>query len=1164
MREFIWEILIDKLGNKEVIQKMFSRIPTPVSHVNKVSPYIAQAFILMFFWEVYKEILSGMMTLFNITEPKIYEGIEYLVTILGIALLRGLISILYMYAIGEKSLYFPIAIIFFEYNSKHKKVFLKEKYKKVREILNIYSMLLIGAEAIVHIIGWDVSFSMDRILVIYLMLLVKDIFQLYTREEYEEELEKIPNNLREEKIKNYIKEIKENRRNDFLIKETVLCNQLPEIERKKVLEDEIDEFLYRNTKSLDHKVLMKTILEEKSVFTDTPFYQDIGLALFMPLHRALIQGKKIVFFSGGSEPIEVITKWIKKGIKDVTGMEECWEIVSLAERDKMWDIGLITMEDLTMLYEMSRVIAEQAGIIIVFIHPERLLLDAQNELYEWGYLLSLKKIKPVYVVIERTTLGLSDLLSHIFRTEFIHVSKTTTPSSITELYAVDAIRGDVFAKEMKVTSKTGVGSMLVALANNVNIQDIRWLAGDKKAFYDINSIIKQHITSIAKKTAQKEMIDCKAGLWGVEREDSLFMVIEDDINHALELIRQSQTRGIYSSIISIVCERYLLLPFMLDNIDFFINDLYVFPAMAASYSDSLLNRTVILVKMLLYHGLTADELRKYRSKYQVNKYSGKFLHLEEKKEIRDEIKTCFNVEVDLDSNFNQQNQCIYKLEKKKELIDNIEKLTSPAMYYDEEEKKQNFLGGKHLWQIDQFYLPDQIVALNGKLYKILKRETLSIAGKWQEVLSVKRFREGIIYCHQYYQDRSYCDVSDIQEDYDNERYGVKWGQVAVRFSVTTKGYYIAGSDGWNDKIEYHEVSEVENRVYDKIPGDRKNGIIIKLEEKLEWENRKMFAIILGEILKTLFPQGHQYIAVLPVPNNGKKPKDDKLEYLYYEIQKTYSQEKYQILILEDSVLELGILSMINQHMEHILRIMYSYCLWWNEKGLSKGRDTVADFSLWKASMCHTKPWISLMKHCGIKKLSEYREKETLIHKSPIPMIQHRQVKGKVCSCCSKEITKESKICELCSNSRMTQETYEELFQIACWQLAILFGIEINVSVNIVLGTETLYKGIVRTGNTFYCHPHVQAHAALANLVRELIIYWQINNFTMARILAKRHAIADWYELCFMNKYGYSEYVEERLQSIFQTEQKESRDFRQLYFRYDFDNYEIEAPLKGLV
>lgn len=1163
MKEMIWEILIDKLGNKDVIQKMFSRMPTPVSHVNKVSPYIVQIFILMFFWAAYKEILAGVMKLFDVADPKLYEVIEYLITILGIALLRCFISILYMYAIGEKCLYFPIAIIFFEYDSQHKKVFLKEKYKKVREILNIYFMLLIGAEAIVHIVGWDVIFSVDRILVIYLVLLVRDIFHLYTCGEYEEELEKIPDNLREEKIKNYIKEVKESSRYDFLIKDTVLCNQLPEMERKNVLEDEIDEFLYRNTKSLDHKVLMKTILDGKSVFTDTPFYQDIGLALFMPLHKALIQGKKIVFFSGGSEPIEVITEWIERGIKDVTGMDECWEIVSLAERDKMWDIGLITMEDLTMLYEMNRVIVEQAGIIVVFIHPERLLLDAQNELYEWGYLLSLKKIKPVYVVIERTTLGLSDLLSHIFRTEFIHVSKTATPSSITELYAVDARRWDVFAKEMNVTSKTGVGSMLAALANNVNIQDIIWLAGDKKAFYDINSIIKQHIASIAKKNARKGMVECKAGLWGVEREDSLFMVIEDDINHVLELIRQSQTRGIYSSIISIVCERYLLLPFMLDNIDFFINDLYVFPAMAASYSDSLLNRTVILVKMLLYHGLTADELRKYRSKYQMKKYTGKSLHFEEKKEIIEEIKECFHVEVDLDSNFNQQNQCIYRLEKKKELINNIEKLTFPAMYYDEEEKKQNFLGGKHLWQIDQFYLPDQIVALNGKLYKILKRETLSIAGKWQEVLSVKRFREGIIYCPQYYQDRSYYGVSDIQEDYENERYGVKWGQSAVRFSVATKGYYIAGSDGRNDKIEYHQVNEVENRIYDKIPEDRKNGIIIKLEKDMKWENRKMFAIILGEILKTLFPQGHQYIAVLPVPNNGNKPEDDKLGYLYYEIQKAYSQKNYQILILEDSILELGILSMINQHMEHILRIMYSYCLWWNEEGVSKGRDTVAVFSLWKNAMFDTIPWISLMKNCGIKKISEYREKETSINKTRVPMIQRKQVKGKFCLCCSKKIVKEFKICELCSNSRMTQETYEELFRIVCWQLAILFGIEINVSVNIVL-EETLHKGIVRMGNTFYCNPHVQAHSALANLVRELMIYWQLNNFTMARILSKRRAIADWYELCFMNKYGYYEYVEDRIHYIFQTKRKECIDFRKLYSRYSFDNYEIETPLKGLI
>ena len=130
-------------------------------------------------------------------------------------------------------------------------------------------------------------------------------------------------------------------------------------------------------------------------------------------------------------------------------------------------------------------------------------------------------------------------------------------------------------------------------------------------------------------------------------------------------------------------------------------------------------------------------------------------------------------------------------------------------------------------------------------------------------------------------------------------------------------------------------------------------------------------------------------------------------------------------------------------------------------------------------------------------------------------------------------------------------------------------LSINMPVNIVI-KENKNGGIIRKGSLFICDPKVQEHAARANLVRELILYWQLTNFSRwstipgkENLKKMRYAIAVWYELCFMKVYKYDTYVKESLDNIFNMKGKKKQQFIQLYTQYPFDNYDKMAPLKDI-
>lgn len=1127
--------------------ELFENFYVPFEEENSAAVSTVQIVLILWLWKkvrcsfeqgtrefidcIKERILSGTGELSN----EFYTVVTYIIAFILLMLLGGLTSIIARSLTHSNKFFPPIDSILFEYNTVYKKKFLKQFFKPVRKILKIYVKVLGAGEVVWGIVG---KFSVDRLIFIYMVFLIQRIFNCYTRLEYEVKLNEIPKEARKGTARLYMDKLREN--TDILLGKKILISRLPETNKKKIFETKEEEFLYRNTGNLNHLELMKRLLTEESVLIDTPFYLDMGVALFMPLHNALLKGKKIIFFSGGSERREEMLEWVRDGLQKVTRMEECWRIVPLAEQNSDWDVGMITMEDLTLLYEIKDLLTNPGGFIIVLLHPAKLLMEAQNELYEWGYLLSLESIKPVYVVIERAMLGLLDLLSHVFRTEFKHVSKSAQTANITCACILDAGRRDVYSNKMNMVSMVGIGGMAAILAKNAGFSNIEWRIGDRLPLYDINSILNQHAVLVAQTAGKLEgesgIIQCKSGLWGISKEKSLFLAIEDDINNVLELVRQTQTRGDDCNIITAISGRYMLLPYMIDNMELLINDIYIIPSMSASYSEISLNRGIVLMKVLLHRGMDAEEMRVFMSRYLSEEFNGgkEVLSQEEENRIEAEIERCLgnDIEVKLIKKFNQgsREKYSYHLRNTQELLNKCEMLTAPAVYFDEEEKKRTLLGGKHFWQIDQEYLPGQIAMFDGKLYNILGRDNVYTDMRQEQVLRVRRYREGVIYHHRYYQDRIYHLNKQVDKVYEQEKFGLHWGMVHADYSVETKGYYTAKSEGKGDKIDYTVLTSVEKRDYAGETVDRKNCIILKVSGWGDsWKQREAYAIILSEIIRTLFPEGWQYIAVLPVSDGDRT---SALKHLYYQLDRSNTDTgcgQYNFLILEDSKLELGIVHMINQHMEHIWRIAYSYCKWWKEKKTSLGKFA---YSFWKTlewaeAMAETEPLVDILDGMEFCILTEFRD-------HMVEDVQASGNKAKFCRSCWTEIF-EKKICAECHTGFLEQAEYKKLFEMACWILSTQFQMEIDFYVDIIVKEPKIIKKRIRiAGNTLYCSSQTKSYAALAYLIRSLVFLWEKRHLSSKQIVEGRkcnkcmkRVIANWYEVYFMNQYGWKEYAKNR-------------------------------------
>ena len=234
--------------------------------------------------------------------------------------------------------------------------------------------------------------------------------------------------------------------------------------------------------------------------------------------------------------------------------------------------------------------------------------------------------------------------------------------------------------------------------------------------------------------------------------------------------------------------------------------------------------------------------------------------------------------------------------------------------------------------VTQTLLPGQFVTYDGKYYQAVRMHP-SVGVVLQRASD---HYDGRRY---YRQIRKYM-LSELREDeavYDRNIMDFKVTVYPCDIHVETPGYLELKDAG--DLRSAKEVffgDEIGEYSCDRHY-IRKNILRIRLKDTDIAEQFTM-SVLLGELIRSLFPNAWHYLAVLTKEPEGL---DGMLNYMLYDSEG--EMEEHAIYIVEDSDMDLGLLEAVNRNLEKIFELMADFLDWHFDKMReSSYKDPVAD------------------------------------------------------------------------------------------------------------------------------------------------------------------------------------------------------------------------------
>lgn len=242
-----------------------------------------------------------------------------------------------------------------------------------------------------------------------------------------------------------------------------------------------------------------------------------------------------------------------------------------------------------------------------------------------------------------------------------------------------------------------------------------------------------------------------------------------------------------------------------------------------------------------------------------------------------------------------------------------------VVYYlaEDEKDKNNFLDSAMYGHVYQKYLPGMFVTLDGKYYEIISMT------KNNGVL-VRRAADHITSRHYYRILREY----SLKCYTLNNTVGVKYsyGDIIIEraeadITVNTLGYLEMSEYSDIKNARRVELSNIEPREY-----RNKECIKIHLANSTH-DVRVTVATLLNELFVTIFPDTYQYIVA-----STKCEQDEQTQGL---IPKLIKADDDCIYIIEDSLIDLGLLINVERYFRRFLEIICDVLDWHKEKLVEK-------------------------------------------------------------------------------------------------------------------------------------------------------------------------------------------------------------------------------------
>lgn len=672
------------------------------------------------------------------------------------------------------------------------------------------------------------------------------------------------------------------------------------------------------------------MLKKENVLFFHPFYRDLGKYLVLPVMKTLLSDKKCLFITGRNSAREDMILWISELLDDYARVEALWRVKELDQKEPECEVGILSFSQLydQKILDVNREFLEDVGFVFI-LEASRMLPTGQTGLSIFARQMSHLGEKPVYCIADRLTDGLVDTMSHLLQIQFGEVVAAPVARNIHTAMGWDA-DGDYLRQRLfdKQTRYLGNGIELAALAVKNQIPAVSWFGETKVPLRDIRWIAGQYYPALCRymnlPVQQQSIYDrirFIENIWSVPEEKEQFVIAEDEFLNLFAAMRTFLSRGKFQTFVNIFSESYLLRDYMRCNTQMFLSNPNLIPSIVPDYAKTERNVLLKLLILMSYREVRESEILRELSFLGIE--TDDVLHILSNllRKYTDSDSSVFNVRTerkDMEGG-ELKGENIYSVVP--EIFEEkFGRSLKNACYVCEEEKENRYMDARLFGHVTQTILQGQGVVYDGKYYVVrqISRNTGVILRRASGLYDGRKY---------YRQIRKYClgasgasEILSVRTVMD-----IELTKARVDFQVMTSGYLEMNSS--HDLRSARVVDLTADPHIEDCRRAYRSKTILKMRlPDTDGKMRFTICMLLSEILKSVFPDGWQYLAVTAV-----MPRDTggMLNYLVYGLEGEADEEC--IYILEDSELDLGLLEAMEKNLFSLFEIMTDFLGWHFEK-----------------------------------------------------------------------------------------------------------------------------------------------------------------------------------------------------------------------------------------
>lgn len=691
------------------------------------------------------------------------------------------------------------------------------------------------------------------------------------------------------------------------------------------------------------------LLRGQSVVIANPFHSDLTPYLAFPAYYRLLQQRKVLIVAGRESATTDYRDWIEAGLEAITGITDLWavEVLGPTRRDDL-DVGVLRFADLhnvALLREHDEFLAQVEYVILA--EPSRLLATGQL-----GLGLVLQRVgrhgDVVYAAFDRNHDGLVDALSHLLKVELADVVASGLPTGATSQMVWRADGPSMHTAILPaITRYLGVGTEIASVALKYQVERVSWVGADRFPVRDMTWVAGQYYATInafaeldLTQVALTEAIVPVASPWSVERADRQFLVVEDEINNVFESLRLYATRARGEGFVNLISGDYLLRDYMVANREIFAADPKAIPSIVPDFARTERNGVLRLLLTMFAFDIDESEFAKQLKILGVEvpdgpEDDGGMRLLDDQplvvrfKELVRKHTGIEGLEIlgERDAEDGGSGVMRYRVAASERIEAVLEHLQAAYFFVEDEREDASYIGALLYGHVFQAMLPGQFLTYDGKYYEV---QSIGRARK-QEGVVLRRAADHIRDRRVYRQIRTFT-LSDLQV---NEAAGsrltvdrveaqpsatglprahrIEVTRSFAAISVATTGYLEMPSRSALADARRIGVDDVPTRIY-----KQKEVLELRLPE-IDAVTRRTITAVLNELFVSIFPNGHDYLTALTVDDGDES--GDLLDDLVVE------GHPDSIFIVEDSLVDLGLIVAVERNWRRLLEIVTDYLLW---------------------------------------------------------------------------------------------------------------------------------------------------------------------------------------------------------------------------------------------